>query len=506
MKIRLALLALVAVLAVGCRGKLPDEAQFAGESLTWTVDRTSDTVNALERDHKNSLTNPALAVIGPYAERAGFAQAFERARGHIAKAKEINRDRVQPLLKENRPEDGAALIKEVDAAKEQLRLAKEESDRVAHTRTALLKAASDLPSFASAAAGYATEAAGIETRLAPAVQGAKKKHPAKGADLDRRLKAIREIAEDTRQRKGLIDGERAKPNPDLLAVVQADERGRANSLKINADAADLEKRIGDLDLTITRRLEDMKLDYEITFARSSWDEGSDYGEEEFRLSPVVVTPAMAQDLSNLGGEQVDVNQVRAAGADPFQRMLPSHNSYEFWIDDVEERAYHRYFETVDGQSRLTDWMPVSDEVFERHEKDLGMEIYVKPYGSYADEALTASSPPGMALVGNPRYGRWQGDSWHWLPAYLFYSNMYAGNHYYRRDEWNTWSRSFRGRQPYYGRGEREEEREYGTNGRFGRVYYGDSHWGRSTGFRSYDVSFRGLGPEYRGGGPGGGGK
>lgn len=501
-------LPLLAVLVLaGCRAGLSHETRLAGESVSPAITRTSDAITGFERDHREMLNTPRYARVKPFAEQAGFDEVLREARGHLERARDIYKTRVLPALNENRSEGTEALLKSAGEVRDELDLARECVTRITRTRESLLKAATDLPSFEKRLAGLEAPLVRRHGTLKSAVQAAKKKHPAKAKDLDKRLGEFGRWVNGIQTRKSTVQTESAKKNPDLLSIVRVDREADATATEAERLAKDLEKRMDDLDHTVTRRLEDMRLDYIVAFSRSSWDEFSDYDDEGvYPFGRVAVSLQLAEKLSKRGGEMVDASVLREAGLDPYRNLPSGHGSYEFWIEDVDDQAFHKYVETVDGKSTVTDWIPVDDVLFDRHEKDLGMEIYVKPYGMYADEAITTATPPGMAFVGNPRYGQWSGSAWNWLPAYLFYSRLFDGNHHYQRDQWNRWNQFRRSGQPYYGEGEREEERPYGTNGRLGRVYYGNSNWGRTSGFRSYDLSFRGLGPEYRGGGPGGGGK
>jgi hypothetical protein len=505
--VKKSLLLLAVLVMAGCRAGLSPEARLAGESVSPAINRTSDAIAGAERDLHALLNDPKNAAVRPFAARAGFDQGFSDARGHLERAREIQKARVAPSLKDNRAESASEILKSAAEVRAQLDEARAAVARISKTRDALLKAASDLPSFSSHVASLADPLKAREAKLLPAIAKAKAKHPPKANDLEGRLAKFRRWAQEVRDHQSTITRERAKKTPDLLSIVQADERATVSAAEADKQAADTEKRMADLDRTVTRRLEDMRLDYQVTFARSSWDEYAEYDDEGvYPFRPVKVSLHLAEKLSKRGGEAVDAGILREAGINPYMNLPAGHSSYEFWIEDVDDQAFHKYLETVDGKSTLTDWIPVDDTLFDRHEKDLGMEIYVKPYGMYADEAITTATPPGMAFVGNSRYGHWNGSTWNWLPAYLFYSRMFDGNHFYQRDQWNRWNQTRLAGQPYYGEGEREEERAYGTNGRLGRVYYGNSNWGRTSGFRTYDLSFRGLGPEYRGGGPGGGGK
>lgn len=498
---------LIAVLSLAGCARMAVGPRSKGIALPAAIDRTAHAVQGYERDQAAQLKQPEYAPLLPFVKDAGLDRIVREAHDHVERARKIDREQVQPLVSQNKPEGAAPLVKAADEATKELDRAREKIDSARALFTSLAKALRDLPSFTAHGAELANPLRSRDAGLAREVGLAQRKHPAKRADLDRRLAKVRTLAEDVRTQQATIDAEANKKMPDLLKVVRSDERMTASAKEAERLSVDLDKRVVDLDRSVTRRLEDMRLDYFVTFGRSTWSEWSDSETESVvYFPPVQISMEMAQKLSSLGSETVDWNLVRRCGLDAFANLPENERSYEFWIEEIDDQAYHKYVESVDGNVGLTDWAPVTDEVFERHEKDLGMEIFVKPYGYYEEEAVTTASPPGMAFVGHSRYGRWSGSTWHWIAPYLFYSRLFDGNHYYRRNEWDLWNRSFRNQRGYYGAGDREEERPYGTNGRLARVYYGNSTWGRTTGFRNYDLSFRGLGPEYRGGGPGGGGK
>jgi hypothetical protein len=209
--------------------------------------------------------------------------------------------------------------------------------------------------------------------------------------------------------------------------------------------------------------------------------------------------------------RVSASVWQALALDPVERLPRGDNAVELWVGTVKERFYHRY-EYVEGESRRQgEWEEVDDALFERHVDDLGMDIVAKPYGTYEDEALREAMPPGMAFVGNPKYGRWEDDGrggrrWSWIEGYLFYRLMFGGNHYYHYGAWNSWHGGYRGRSPYYGGA--SGSTLYGTRGKHTQSSsrYAGSSFARGGGFKRSATSFRGSGPRGRGGGPGGRGK
>ena len=76
----------------------------------------------------------------------------------------------------------------------------------------------------------------------------------------------------------------------------------------------------------------------------------------------------------------------------------------------------------------------------------------KPYGAYEDEVVNVAAPPGMAYVGNSKYGEWREDNqgnrfWDWFGPYLFFSTLLHRPYYY--NDWNGWRGGYYGQRPYY---------------------------------------------------------
>lgn len=112
------------------------------------------------------------------------------------------------------------------------------------------------------------------------------------------------------------------------------------------------------------------------------------------------------------------------------------------------------------EEKLTEWKEVSEEDFEFHSSDMGMEIYSKVDGTLSKIA----APPGYSqYVGNEKYGQWKTDNsgnstWAFFGRYMFISSMFhlmmpTPFGYYRGYG------AYRGRTPYYG----PKGGAYGTN-------------------------------------------
>lgn len=116
------------------------------------------------------------------------------------------------------------------------------------------------------------------------------------------------------------------------------------------------------------------------------------------------------------------------------------------------------------EEKLTEWKEVSEEDFEFHSSDMGMEIYSKVDGKLNKVA----APPGYSqYVGNEKYGQWKTDNsgnsfWAFYGRYMFISSMFhlmmpTPYSYYRGYG------AYRGRTPYYGPKGAAGGHAYGTN-------------------------------------------
>ncbi len=114
---------------------------------------------------------------------------------------------------------------------------------------------------------------------------------------------------------------------------------------------------------------------------------------------------------------------------------------------------------------LTQWHEVSEDFFESHVNDMGMEIVSKTNGKVVRQV----SPPGYSrYVGNPQYGEWRRDGsgnsfWSFYGKYAFISSMFGmyGGPIYRRSYYD-YRGSYYGKKPYYGTKTSSGSRQYGT--------------------------------------------
>jgi hypothetical protein len=155
--------------------------------------------------------------------------------------------------------------------------------------------------------------------------------------------------------------------------------------------------------------------------------------------------------------------------DPVEEMqntLASAPEYTIILEDMQEEGavftkyYHKY-RVLQGERDLkTDWVEVSESIFQKYEPFLGMALVSK---SEADGVNSSPHPPGYHHVGNSHYGYWGGGGfWQWYGQYAMMSHMLGGGMGRRvyRNEYDDYRSNRSSGRPYYG-----QNRDYGTNGK-----------------------------------------
>lgn len=162
----------------------------------------------------------------------------------------------------------------------------------------------------------------------------------------------------------------------------------------------------------------------------------------------------------------------------FRQDLQRYPEYAVILEDMKEEGslfkdhYHRYRiltgrstggDSLEYDTRTTDWIKVDDETYEQYRDNLGMTVLSKtPDGEVTDTAY----PPGYQYVGNERYGNWAsqpggGSFWVFYGQYALLRNLTGGfgtTTRVPRGEYNDYLNHRRRGQPYYAGG------KYGTSG------------------------------------------
>lgn len=359
-----------------------------------------------------------------------------------------------------------------------------------------------------------------------------KEFPERHSDLASLALGAVTLRDDGLANLAFVKSEVKQSDPDYGAVIDA----LSDIAKVEKDTQGYTttqlSRLGELRRSYSKTLVDIRVDYYVVATRYSWDESSDLNTEiEYAYPPVKVDPQTYETFSvpkwedepvarRGWGRNVNSNIGESSwqklGIDPWVDMPNSHDSAEYFAD-TSERYFHKYRIMEDGKVTYTDWVEVKEEMFDSVEDFLGMDLESKPLGFFAGEQLAIPAPEGMSYVGNPAYGSWKTEPggsrfWEFYGQYAMMNNL-LGGHRYSYSEWDDWNRNFRGKKPYFGQGDQEF---YGSGGSVTstRSHYANSNYfrtewppaSRQTSQGGMTGMQRGSGANFRGGGPGGGGK
>jgi hypothetical protein len=278
--------------------------------------------------------------------------------------------------------------------------------------------------------------------VAQIVEKAGRDWPAKKADLDSRLNAIRSTPEKAELqwqatealRQTAVSGKLA--GPQIATLIEADT--------LLADAATGLTRNTDNLKALSGQLYD------------SWDK-------------------VLEDLevSNEGREPV------------YREKLKTVRTH---FTDVAEKKTET--------SSDVKWVNVSPVAYRAVERDLGMAVSHKDAGLYDSEAQNVAQPAGYAYIASPevgrnQYGYWSrnegGSFWTFLPEYLIMRELLWGRGGYQpvmANQYNTFHTYQREGRSWYGQETPQAAPKYGTTGTFTQKRYGDSRYVQSGGFKS----------------------
>ncbi len=127
-----------------------------------------------------------------------------------------------------------------------------------------------------------------------------------------------------------------------------------------------------------------------------------------------------RDVGTVHKRRADAPQVVAALSKQLESL---DESYEKILIDMkvtegyEVKLYQDFLEVSarrgsQARKKRTGWKAVNAVEFKKLQPWLGMAVSVKPYGYFKDQTeRLPMGPAGMSYVGNPAYGKWEGDKW-----------------------------------------------------------------------------------------------
>ncbi len=517
---------LAVTLLAGCAGLpqgLRDLAEAIPDQITQAEQRVGELSDSFQAIKQSSEYRDFLQR---YDERENWDSHFQAALTRLANASSVFEQTVKPLLDRNSPDDTEELRVHLDRLGLAIRDAREEAARPGNRIQFLGDARSQGPQWVDEAEKDLGLTKVVFDDLVTVVNQAKGDYPDKEADLTARLVPVRDLYNASQKAAEVARNEISSADPDYAALGDSTRLVAENFALIQDQDRELREKLAELGHSYSKMLVDMDVRYSIIVGRTSWNDTSDYAAEHTHYySAREVDQATYESIASIadffilarintgffGGTsfRVEMDQAgwNALGIDPTESWPRGDDTAEFWLQDAPASYFHKYIITENGQRRETEWEPVTWEFFEANLENLGMDIVTKPYGSYEEEVVNIASPPGLAYVGNPKYGQWMEDNqgnrfWDWFGPYLFFSTLLHRPYYY--NDWYGWRGGYYGQRPYYGPA--GDPNRYGTYSQNTGTRYSNSTWARTGGFERQAASVRGAGPAARGGGPSRAGK
>jgi len=522
-------LLLVLVSLTGCGKGLPDDVKKMAKAVPDNIEAAQKEVEKTQKQFASLKKSENFKPVAVYAQREDWDQYFAKANQELVRAREINKKELVPLLKKNKPEFAPQVLTQTERINQVIQVARQQAKGPIN-RFLRIREAMDNTDDIQANAGSISKK--ISTRVADLQNGPVAKaldtFPDSMDKINARFAPFLKISQDTTSRLQVIDKEyaayKSKEKPDFASFIDNAD-GLSHDFKtLEQTQPVFERDLDQLYESYTKVLQDMKADYHVTIKRESWNENSDYYNPKFATFQRQVSPSIYDSLteneletvaalapgfsglrfsSKIGDtwKQLDINPTA-------QWPARDHNAASFWLENTKEVYYHKYLKEENGETSETDWTKVDPSFYEQNLEFLGMAILSKPYGVFEQDRVTQATPPGMAYVGNDKYGEWKKDNsgssfWSWYGRYALFSHLFFfPSSSFGYGGWNSWNNGYRNQQPYFGKTQNGNQR-YGTRGNFVKQSpkYQSSNFSKTGGFKSQSASVRGASSKLRGGGP-----
>ena len=517
------------VVLTGCGAGLPKELKNEAKSLPNAI-KTGQSQVDKHKDKYLSLTKSSeFKAVEAFALKENWIQKFQLAHDELNRAKILYDKDLKPLVSKNKPELTQGVKQQIIRIKKILQDA-EELARTPVSRFSKIRGAIDnAVSLHSRSKKEAEQIQWISDKMKTGpTSKAITDFPDLSEKINTRFAPLSKLERQSRDHLSVVAAEFGRHSAGSIA----DYAAFADSTQALASGLEqakiLETRLtgemAQLYASYTKILKDMKEEYFVTIKRESWNENSDYYDPKFATFQRQVRSELYEALTT---DNIDVIAAITAGflVSSFSSNIGSlwkelsinpteqwpgrgHNAASFWVEDSKETYFHKYMLEENGETKETNWEKIDASFYDANLEYLGMAILVKPYGVFEQDRLTQAAPPGMAYVGNSKYGEWKKDNtgnqfWSWYGKYALFSMLFNSRpSYYSYNSWNGWNNNYRNRQPYFGK-TKDGFQQYGTSGTIVKQSPGfqSTNFAKSGGFKSQAPSVRGAGANLRGGGP-----
>lgn len=525
---RVVVLVLALAFLTGCGQGLSDAVKIQAKGVKQDLESTTGFIESQKKKYERLSASSDFSDLAEYAVKEKWDTAFADAGTTLARARDVYEKGLNVTLKQNKPEDEAQALAQIKQVSGVVREARAQATAPFERASRIKAAMTDAPAMEKSARASAEA---ILSKVQDLAQGpvakAKETFPDSDAKIAARFAPFAKMADDAKVDIEIVSAQyqaHTQGRADYAAFVTAADSIEQAKTKLSKEGPKFENDLDLLYQSYTKILEDMKIDYYVNIHRESWDDGSDYYNPGTFVYTVQASPAVFQTLTEsdaesiadivpgFGGMNLRVTRglesaFKSLNLDPVAGWPDSrHNAATFYLESIQLKYFHKYLREENGETSETGWEAVNASFYEQNLDNLGMAILSKPYGEFEPDLQAA--PPGMAYVGNPKYGEWKKDEsgnsfWAWYGRYAFFSNLFFfPSHYYSYGSWNRWRSDYRYKKPYYG--------DTGTGGyTFGSrgssmkdsPRYQNSTFSRTGGVKTASASVRGGAAGIRGGGP-----
>ena len=545
----IALLLILAITATACSTgpKAPDDLKAKAKAVEGELKQAKSAIDSNEKRFKQQIAQEPYAFIGQYSREQQHADRFDQARAKLKQAETVAKNRIKPLSGKYDAAKRAELEQAIAEADGLVKEARQLADDPVQWLDKVVATKSNPAEIVAKAQAAAATVSRSHAALQPVVATAKRDFPDAAARIDQLFQPLNDLQAATAGAStsvGVI-GKEQQPNFAVLTDV-AQTAINAQPTYASQEAS-LRSKLSELPSRETHTLIDIRVDTVIVIERTTWNESYDYPTEhdheypEFQLDQEAtnhfagfqIGKKLAEARRNDGKDIILAQGVEKVHWDKLgivesQETWHSGDDHaEYYLGDVEDTYCHKLRVFIDGQPSTAKRSAPAENYCSKYdtpaelaqgiyweESDelntdaIGMDVYSKGSGDFADQANEEATPPGMVYVGDSSTGEWRQDSngnsfWHYYGQYAFFSNLIGGpTPYHYRSEYDEWNRDYRRRdRPYYaGTGGAPR---YGGRSPLAASRFPGSTF-NSSGLR--DATVRNAGPVARAGGPGSGGK
>jgi len=518
------------VTLTGCGPGLPKELNSQAKAIPDRIKNTQSSVDKHREKYKSLTKSNEFNSVQKFATKENWAGQFDIANNELDRAKKVYDKDLFPLIKKNRPESVAGVKLQIAIINKNILNATRLSNFAFIRFAAITDAIENAESLHSRAQKNASQIFNTVNKIKTGpFEKANSDFPDLKDKISIRFTPLSNLEKQSRHNLNVVtDAYKAHTtgsNADYAAFSISSQALASNIVKLETLETKFTQEIAQLYLSYTKILKDMKEEYIVVIQRESWNENSDYYNPKFvtfqrQVNSEAYETLTADNLDTIAAitagftgskfkNHIDGNLWKSLSINPGDQWPSrSHNAASFYVKDSKEIYFHKYILEENGETKETDWEKVDKSFYEANFDFLGMAILAKPYGVFEKDRLTQAAPPGMAYVGNSKYGEWKKDNsgssfWSWYGKYALFSTLFFPRpYYYPYNSWNSWNNGYRNNRPYFGK-TGQGFQKFGTRGSFIKKSskFQSSTFARSGGFKRQSASVRGAGANLRGGGP-----